>query len=298
MRSGTARGIIVPTITVFKEDTEQSIDEHATAEHIDWLIRNGVDAIIPAGSSGEFPSLTTEESKRLFHLAVNVAARRVPVYPATCRYATRDVLELVRAAEGIHADGVMVITPYYMMPGRTEVMEHFREVRGHTELPIILYNNPATTGVEVSHDDIVTLIDEGVVDAVKSSQGEIDPTLKLKSARPDIRSYYGHDVAADRALRHGADGWVSLFPNVFPQLAKCLQVEAVDKAGMMGELLLPCIQFVWGGSAHPVAIVKAALEIQGRKAGRPRRPLQGLSKDAYAKLETLIQELMSKAGDA
>ncbi|MFA5936240.1 MAG: dihydrodipicolinate synthase family protein [Patescibacteria group bacterium] len=285
-----AKGIIIPSITVFKQDEDQTLDEHRTGDHVDWLISNGADAIVPAGSSGEFPALRMDEAKQIFDIAISVAKKRVPVYPAVGRYGTRDTIELTRHAEKAGAAGVMVIVPYYMKPDRHAIMEHFRAVRRNTDLPIILYNNPATTGVELAHDDIVSLFDEGVVNGVKSSQGEVEPTIKLTSARAKLCSYYGHDIQPTMALNEGAYGWFSLFPNVFPRLAKQLQSGTSHEQKDVWMRLAPCVNFVWGGTAHPVAAVKAALEIQGRWVGVPRLPLQPLPQYVYQRLETIVRE--------
>lgn len=296
-----AHGIIVPSLSVFRDDAHQSLDEVATAEHIDWLIRNGADAIVPAGSSGEFPALSAEEARRLFELAFSVAAGRVPVYPAIGRYATRDTLELCRFAEELGAPGVMVVVPYYLLPNPPAVMEHFRAVRRHTDLPIILYNNPKTVGVEVATDDIVTLAQEGVVQGVKSSQGDVGATLALKRMHPALRSYYGHDFFPANAVLDGADGWFSLFPNVFPRLAKELWLAAnvaKDRARALGiqERLLPCIDFVWRSGAHPLAAVKAALALQGRTVGEPRRPLLPLDAAQQRVLKPLVRRALEATG--
>jgi 4-hydroxy-tetrahydrodipicolinate synthase len=289
-------GILIPSLTIFQDDARQSIDETATAEHIDWLIRNGADAIVPAGSSGEFPALSADEAKRLFELALSVAAGRVPVYPATGRYATRDTIELCRFAEKLGAPGVMVIVPYYLLPDPPAVMEHFRAVRRNTDLPIILYNNPKTVGVEVATADIIALAQEGVVQGVKSSQGEVGPTLELKRMHPALRSYYGHDFFPANALLDGADGWFSLFPNVFPRLAKDLWLAATAKdrarALRIQEQMLPCIDFVWRSGAHPLAAVKAALAVQGRTIGGPRRPLLPLEPTQQRMLEPLVRRAL------
>jgi 4-hydroxy-tetrahydrodipicolinate synthase len=297
---GLASGILVPSVTVFRDDASQSIDEAATAEHIDWLIRNGADAIVPAGSSGEFPALSADEAKGLFELALSAAAGRVPVYPAAGRYATRDTIELCRFAEKVGAPGVMVIVPYYLLPDPPAVMEHFRAVRRATDLPIILYNNPKTVGVEVATADIVTLAQEGVVQGVKSSQGDVGATLELKRAHPALRSYYGHDFVPASALLEGADGWFSLFPNVFPRLAKELWQAAVARdqarAHSIQERLSPCIDFVWRSGAHPLAAVKAALAMQGRTIGEPRRPLLPLGLAQQRVLEPLVRRALEGTG--
>jgi 4-hydroxy-tetrahydrodipicolinate synthase len=279
------QGLIVPSITVFKNDSEQTIDGPATQRHMDWLIRNGADAIVPGGSSGEFPALTLDESKYLFDLAMEVAKGRAHVYAAACRYATRDVISLVQHAERIEANGVMIIVPYYMKPDEVTILEHFRTIRTHTGLPIILYNNPATVGVDLSHEAILRLAKEGVIQGVKSSHGDPEPTLQLVKDAPSLMSYYGHDFHPLQPLQLGAHGWFSLSPNIFPgQAARIVHERRSDEG------IARCVDFVWGGEGHPVSCVKAALEIQGKEVGVPRLPLLPLRAEARAGLETILRE--------
>jgi 4-hydroxy-tetrahydrodipicolinate synthase len=287
-----AHGILVPSLTVFHEDAKQSVDEVRTAAHVDWLIQQGVDAIIPAGSSGEFPALKPEEAIRIFQIAIETSNGRVPVYPAVGRYSTYETIELAYAAKSANADGIMVLPPYYMKPSQGEILEHYRAVASAVKLPIILYNNPATTGVEVSHETIVQLANEGVVHGVKSSQGTIAPTIQLVE-HPRLSSYYGHDLEPWSALAKGAHGWFSLLPNAIPAIAKKLLASEAPQARQDAwRRIEPIAKFVWGGTAHPIAIVKAALELQNRRVGIPRLPLRPLSADG---IKTLT-ELLKKAG--
>ncbi len=287
-----AHGILVPSLTVFHEDTKQSVDEVRTAAHVDWLIQQGADAIIPAGSSGEFPALKPEEAIRIFKIAIEASGGRVPVYPAVGRYSTYETIELAYVAKSALADGIMVLPPYYMKPSQEEILEHYRAVSRAVKLPIILYNNPATTGVEVSHETIVQLANEGLIHGVKSSQGTTDPTIEL-TKHPRLSSYYGHDLEPWSALTKGAHGWFSLLPNVIPSLAKkLLMSEGCQVRQDAWRRIEPLAKFVWGGSAHPIAIVKAALELQDRKVGVPRLPLHPLSAGGMKTLS----ELLKKAG--
>ncbi len=284
-----AQGILVPSLTVFHEDARESVDEARTAAHINWLIEQGADAIIPAGSSGEFPALSLEESIRLFQIAIETSAGRVPVYPAVGRYSTYATTELAYAAKSAGANGVMVLPPYYMKPSQEEILEHYRAVARAVKLPIIAYNNPVTTEVEISHETIIQLANEGVIHGVKTSQG-MEPAIRL-STHPKLSSYYGHDLEPWSALTNGAHGWFSLLPNAIPKLAKKLLMSEGRQARQEAwRSIEPIAKFVWqGGFAHPLATVKAALKLQGREVGVPRLPLQPLSADGMKTLEGILQ---------
>lgn len=143
------KGIVVPTLTVFRDDAEQSIDHRATAAHVEWLIGEGVDAVVPGGSSGEFPALSIGETKHLFDVVIEAAAGRIPVYASVGRYSTRETIELALYARAVGAKGAMVVLPYYMRPPIDDVIAHFDELHARlevdTKFPIIVYNNPGTS---------------------------------------------------------------------------------------------------------------------------------------------------------
>ncbi len=290
-------GIIVPHITVFRED--ESIDEAATADHVEWLIANGIQGIAPGGSSGEIVSLSLDEAKALTDIAVQTAAGRVPVYPATGRYSTRDTIELSRHAEKAGAKGVLTVLPYYMLPDTRSVMDHFRRLHEAIHIPIILYNNPWTCGIQLLPPQIAQLVEEGVIAGVKASQGDPFRVNELRYLCGDkVRLFYGHDYAPLEALLAGADGWLTGILNVFPRLAVDLWQAAaveknVEKATAIWRKILPYVYYSMNektdGAPHLIVIYKEALNLLGRKAGKPRLPLQPMNAGQRQRLEEVLK---------
>jgi 4-hydroxy-tetrahydrodipicolinate synthase len=291
------QGVIAPSVTAFRDD--ESVDEEATARHIDWLIDNGVDAVTPCGSSGEFVALHDDEAKRLIQRAVEVAAKRVPVFAATGRYATRDTIALSQFAEDAGASAVMVCLPYYLLPDKRSIKEHFRSVKRELGIPIILYNNPWTCGVELDAREIAELCADGTIAAVKASHGDPYRVNELRHLCGDnLVALYGHDYAPLEALLAGADGWLTGIINVFPRLAKELWVAAhveknIDAATRVWRQMMPYVYFSMqeknDGSPHLVSIYKEALRLQGRDVGKPRRPLRPLTPEERTKLERALK---------
>ena len=137
------RGIFPAALTMF--DADNNIDEARTAKHWDWLIRQGVDGLVIAGTSGEFIALENHERVRLFELAKDVNDGRVPLIFGTGHYSTKLSIEMSVRAQELGASAIIVILPYYQKPSKSAVIRHFREVRKAVDLPLMLYNNPANS---------------------------------------------------------------------------------------------------------------------------------------------------------
>lgn len=299
-------GIIVPSITVFHKD--ESINEKATASHIDWLIKNGVDGITPCGSSGENVSLTLDEVKLLIDIAINTAEGKVPVYPATGRYSTQHTIELSRYAEKAGASAVMIALPYYMQPPKQAIMDHFRHIRSAINIPIILYNNPWVCGVELHSQDILKLVDEDVIHAVKASHGDPFRINELKYLCGDrVQALYGHEYAPLEAFLAGkADGWLTGNLNIFPSLAKQLwQAARIDKniknAKHIWDQLMPYVYYSMYDKSerdpHFITIYKEALNLLGRNVGKPRSPLQPMTICQKNRLKAVLQPIIQAVSD-
>jgi len=293
-------GVIVPHITVFHQD--ESINEKGTARHIEWLINNNVDGITPCGSSGEIVSLTLEESKLLIDLAIATANKKVAVYPTTGRYSTQHTIELSRYAESAGANGVMVPLPYYMQPSKQAIMDHFRRLREAITIPVILYNNPWVCGVELHSKDILQLVEEDVIHAVKASHGDPFRVSELKYLCGDrLQVLYGHEYAPLEAFLAGsADGWLTGNLNIFPRLAKELwQAAGIEKnaikAKHIWDKMMPYVYYSLHEKSesgpHFISIYKAALNILGHDVGHPRLPLQTLSVSQHKRLEEVLQTI-------
>jgi len=297
-------GVIPPMITVFNED--ETIDERRTRDHINFLIANGVHAIAPSGSTGEFIALTLEERKRLIELVIEEVNGRVPVYAGTAHYSTRRTIELSKFAEKAGAQGVMVIPPYYLNPPKHDALNHFRALREAIDIPIILYNNVWFAGYEFTPWEIAQLVDEGVLQGVKEAHGDPWKVHTLKYLCGDrLMVYYGHDINGLEALLCGADGWLTGMVNLVPSL--CVRLYDLVTQGSLNEAralwnkLIPLVNFICvnrkDNYPHFVQIFKDGLNILGRDVGKPVKPLTPLKEAEKARLAELLKELnLIKAG--
>jgi len=292
------RGIFPAALTMFDKDNE--LDEERTAKHWDWLIRQGVDGLVIAGTSGEFIALENEERVRLFRLANSVARRRVPLVYGAGHYSTKLTLELCEAAAANGADAVIVILPYYQKPSKPAVIEHFRQVRRAINLPIVLYNNPGNSAcVDLSPREVKTLVEEDVLHMVKSTYETVVPVHDLRYLLSDRAAiFYGSFLAAFEALAAGAHGWISGILNVVPCAARALyEAVVVDNDARRGfaiwKRILPIVHlYTWQqvGPVSDLATYRSILNFWGLEGGYCRNPFFPLTAAQEETLRTLLED--------
>jgi 4-hydroxy-tetrahydrodipicolinate synthase len=196
----------------------------------------------------------------------------------------------------------MVPLPYYMLPPKQAIMDHFRNLRDAITIPIILYNNPWVCGVELHSRDIAQLVDEGVVNAVKASHGDPFRVQELKYLCGDrVQALYGHEYAPLEAFLTGADGWLTGNLNIFPRQAKDLWQAAgieknITKAKRIWSQMMPYIYYSLyeksDAGPHFITIYKEALNILGHNVGKPRLPLQTMTSSQRNRLQEVLEPLM------
>lgn len=292
------RGIFPAALTSF--DADGRLDEEATARHWDWLIRQGVDGLVIAGTSGEFIALERDERIRLFRLARSVAAGRVPLVFGSGHYATRLTIELSEIAAGEGASALIVILPYYQRPPKPAVIEHYRELRAAVNLPIMLYNNPANTAcVDLNPREIARLVDEDVLHMVKSTYETVVPVHDLSLLVGDrMRIFYGSFLAAFEALCAGAHGWISGILNVVPvaarELYRACAIEGDAKKGLaIWKRILPIVHlytYQLLGPATDLAVYRSMLKLWGLPGGYSRRPFRPLTAEQEDRLRAYLAE--------
>jgi 4-hydroxy-tetrahydrodipicolinate synthase len=285
-------------LTMF--DREGDIDEEATARHWEWLIRQGADGLVIAGTSGEFIALENPERVRLFHLARDIAARRVPLILGSGHYSTRLTIELSVEAQKAGAAAIIVILPYYQKPSKTAVIRHFHEVRAAVDLPVMLYNNPANSAcVDFTPVEVAQLVDEDVIHMVKSTYETVVPVHDLSFLAGDrMKIFYGSFQAAFEALTAGAHGWISGILNVAPRMARLMYETVIIRNDAQGGLeiwkrILPLVHLYTHGQIGPVsdlAIYRSILSFWGLQGGYSRSPFYPLRSDEELRLRQLLHK--------
>ena len=296
------RGVVASSVTPFAPDG--AIDLGRIPPHIDWLIGEGVAGISPLGSSGEFFALESADRKRVAEASLQANAGRVHTMVGTHHYSTRITIDLSRHAERAGADAVLIVPPYYGLPTPDGVLDHYRRVAEAISIPIVLYHNAAGTNVDVTTDQLVTLLREGAIAGVKMSHLMPDRMVELLQADlPGATIYAGIDYVAFEGLAHGAHGWISAIPSMTPRVA----AQFYDTLAVRGDLvaareqwrrLAPLMRFVFQGShisrgrgSHWAAIMKTGLSLIGPDVGAPVPPSTPMEPDAVETLARLLRAL-------
>ena len=270
------RGVFAATVTPMKANEE--IDFPRLTAFTDDLVRQGVHGLIPLGSTGEYYALSAEERERVLRTTNEVVAGRVPVVAGANAGSTRDVIAYARQAEQLGCDGVMLAAPYYSLPRPEELFAHFRAVSNSIGIPIILYNYPGRTGVDMSPEFIERLAGLRNLRYVKESTGEMSRiTELLRRCGDGLGVFCGCDTIALESLMVGAIGWIGGVVNVLPKAhAELYDLTVVQKnypaAQKLFFKMLPLLELMEGGGKY-TQFVKAACGLAGHPAGPPRRPL-------------------------
>lgn len=256
----------------------EDIDYRRLSEFADHLIREGIHGLIPLGSTGEYYALSPEERERVLRVSVEAANGRVPVVAGANAGSTRDVIAFSRQAEALGCAGVMLAPPYYSLPRPDELFAHFRAVNKAIGIPILLYNYPGRTGVDMTPDFIERLGSLKNVRYVKESTGEMARVTELLRRCGDrIQVFAGCDTIALESLMMGAIGWIGGVANVLPRLHVRIY-DAVEKkdfvtATRLFYRALPTLELMEGGGKY-TQFVKAGCSLAGHDLGSPRMPLQ------------------------
>jgi 4-hydroxy-tetrahydrodipicolinate synthase len=256
----------------------EEIDFPRLAAFTDYLVRKGLHGLIPLGSTGEYYALSADERERVLRATLEVVAGRVPVVAGANAGSTRDVIAFARQAERLGCDGVMLAAPYYSLPRPEELFAHFRAVNNAIGIPIVLYNYPGRTGVDMPPEFIERLAALSNVRYVKESTGEMPRITELLRRCGDrLGVFCGCDTIALESLMMGAIGWIGGVANVLPEShASLYNLAVVEKSfGTARKLffrMLPLLELMEGGGKY-TQFVKAACGLAGHPVGPPRRPL-------------------------
>ena len=209
-------GSITALITPFRDG---AVDEKAFQELVQWQADEGTHAVVPTGTTGESPSLSHEEHKRVVELCVEVAKDKVPVIAGTGSNSTEEAIALTRHAAEAGADAALVVTPYYSKPSQAGMLAHFRSIADSVDLPIIIYNIPPRSVVDMSVETMTELAEHPNIVGVKDATGDLTRPLSSRlSIGREFCLLSGDDVTAVAFLAQGGFGCVSVSSNVAPRL--------------------------------------------------------------------------------
>lgn len=287
------KGSIPALVTPFAENGE--VDEAAFAAHVEWQVKEGSHGLVPVGTTGESPTLSHAEHKRVVELCIEVAAGRVPVIAGTGANSTAEAVELARFAAAAGAAAHLSVVPYYNRPTQEGLYRHFRTIAEAVELPLILYNVPGRTVADLANDTVLRLAAIPNIVGLKDATGNIDRACDLiERARAGFALYSGDDMTAAAFLMLGGHGVISVTANVAPRAMHelCAAAAAFDGRRLREiNARLVALHRDLFCEANPIP-VKWAVARMGLIGAGLRLPLTPLSESQHGR----VLAAMRKAG--
>ncbi len=284
-------GVLPALITPFTKDNK--IDKQGLKQNIGFLIENGVSGIVPCGTTGESATLSIKEHEQVIEIAVECST--VPVVAGTGSNNTTEAIELTRFAKDAGADAALLITPYYNKPNDRGMLAHFKKIANEVDIPMIVYNVPSRTGINLKPELVAELAKESNIIGIKEASGNLDQVTRIieMTQDEDFVVFSGDDGLTLPIMAIGGVGVISVVANVAPKLTVSM-VEAfqrgdMDEARRLHLALAPLIRAVFL-ETNPIPI-KKAVELIGLPAGDLRLPLARMSEDNERKLKAALNDL-------
>ena len=284
------KGSITALVTPFARG---AVDETAFQKLVEWQISEGTTGLVPCGTTGESPTLSHKEHKRVVELTIEAASRKVPVIAGAGSNNTIEAIDLAVHAEKAGADAVLVVAPYYNKPSQEGVYQHFKAIDAAIGIPIIVYNIPPRSVIDISVDTLARIFkDCRNVVGVKDATGNlVRPSLERAACGPKFNLLSGEDMTALGYMAHGGHGCISVTSNVAPRL--CAQFQSACLRGDFATALqyqdrltaLHRALFLEPNPAGP----KYALSLLNRMLPDLRLPLVGVSTGAAREIESAMR---------
>ncbi|MDE2006086.1 MAG: 4-hydroxy-tetrahydrodipicolinate synthase [Rhodospirillales bacterium] len=285
------KGSLVALITPMRADG--AVDEKAYAEFVDWQIREGTDGVVPVGTTGESPTLSHAEHKRVVEITIEVAKGRVPVIAGAGSNSTEEAIDLTRHAKQAGADAALIVTPYYNKPTQEGMFLHFTAIADAVDLPVIIYNIPPRSVIDMSVETMARLARHRNIVGVKDATANLARPLQTKRAcGPEFCQLSGEDHTALAFNAAGGVGCISVTANVAPRL--CADMQGAWRAGRLAEAmaiqdrLLPLHDALFSETSP--GPVKFAASLLGKTENKCRLPLAPPAEATRARVRAAMTE--------
>jgi 4-hydroxy-tetrahydrodipicolinate synthase len=284
----------VSTAMVTPFDNKGNIDFGKTAKLIDYLIETGTDSLVVSGTTGESPTLSTEEKVALFEYVVKIVNKRIPVIAGTGSNNTYASVHLTKKAEAAGVDAIMLVAPYYNKPNQEGLYQHFKSVADATTLPCMIYNVPGRTVTNIHPETVIRLSEIPNIVAVKEASGNLNAMTKIIANTPDdFDLYSGDDGLTLPVLSIGGAGVVSVASHIIgrdiQKMIEHFYAGEMTEAAQMHQKLLPVIEGLF--LTPSPAPLKTALQIKGMSVGSVRLPLVPMNEVERNTLINLLNTL-------
>ena len=285
--------LLTAMVTPFNADG--SVNYEKAADLAEWLINNGSDGLVVAGSTGEAATMNAEEKLELFRVVVNRINKRVPVIAGTGSNNTADSVKMTKMAEAMGVDGALIVGPYYNKPTQEGFYQHFAAVAQSTGLPIIVYNVPGRTASNISPAIVARLAAdfENIV-AIKEAAGNVAQVAELYSVLPEeFTIYSGDDGLILPFMSVGATGLISVLSNIgggiLQDVMQAYEDGRVREAAKLNARMVPLANAMFI-ETNPIPVKAAVTFVTGIDAGQPRLPLTPMEPANKAKMVAVLQE--------
>lgn len=283
--------VLTAMVTPF--DRKGYVDFTKTEQLINYLINNGSDGLVVAGTTGESPTLSSEEKVALFKQSVKSANGRIPIIAGTGSNNTHATIELTKKAEATGVDAVMIVSPYYSKPGQRGLYEHFKAVAEATKLPVMIYNIPGRSVVNMTADTIVELSKIENIVSVKEASGDLDQITEIISRTDDSFTVYsGDDGLTLPIVSIGGDGVISVASHVLgnemQDMINAYHSGEVKEAAAIHRKILPIMNELF--KAPSPSPVKTALQLSGIDVGSVRLPMLPLTAEERSSLASVLNK--------
>ncbi|MGB8000911.1 MAG: 4-hydroxy-tetrahydrodipicolinate synthase [Anaerobacillus sp.] len=283
--------VLTAMVTPF--DRRENIDFTKTEQLINYLLKNGTEGLVVAGTTGESPTLSSEEKVALFKHSVKVADGRVPIIAGTGSNNTHASIELTKKAEDAGVDAIMIVAPYYSKPGQKGLYAHFKAIAESTKLPVMIYNIPGRSVVNMTADTIVELSKISNIVSVKEASGDLDQITDIISRTDESFSVYsGDDGLTLPIMSIGGDGVISVASHVLgnemQKMIAAYEAGQVKEATAIHHQILPIMNELF--KAPSPSPVKTALQLKGMDVGSVRLPMIPLSAEERSSLAAALNK--------
>ena len=286
------KGVYTALITPFT--AQGTVDEKAFQEFVEWQIEQGVHGLVPCGTTGESPTLTHDEHNRVIDLCIEVARGRVPIMAGTGSNSTDEAIMTTRHAKEAGADAVLIVAPYYNKPTQEGLYQHFKAINDAVDIPIILYNVPARSVVDIKDDTIARLAELPNIVGLKDATGDLArPYILREKLKKDFCLFSGEDMTAVAFNVSGGQGCISVASNIMPKACAevqeaCLRNDYVSALTLHDKLVsLNSILFCETSPAP----VKYAASLMGKCLPNLRLPLVGVSELSQKEIKKILSNL-------
>jgi len=275
-------------------DKEENIDKKAIGRVVNYLIEGGVHGLFPLGSTGEWYGLDFDQKREIIETVMEANNKRLPIYAGTGAITTKETIRLAKLATEIGVDALSVITPVFITPNDQELYNHYQSIASSTDLPMILYNNPGRTGINLSVDLVVKLSKIDNIVGIKDSSGDMTQGAEyIRRTDDDFAVLAGRDTLIYGFLSYGGKGAIAATANIAPQIVVKIYEEYQKgnyQEALKAQFQLAPLRMAFSLGSFP-AVIKEGLNLLGVEVGSTLKPVGPLTREAREKLKEVLKNL-------